>query len=170
MAPIKDLYDEDFFTWAIAQAEQIRCLSDCKCAASNMLDIERLAGEIADLGRSDVLRVQSLLRQALSHIIKIICDPTSASLAHWEREVMTFILDAEDSYAPSYRQRLDIDRIWQKAQREAALALQQYGVDSQIFPETCPLDVDWLMSDDFQVQEACKIVQQVSSDFKTKKF
>jgi len=59
----KTLYDEDFYAWTQHQAALLRRLSP----AGNELDLEHIAEEIEDLGRSDLRAARSLCqRKALS--------------------------------------------------------------------------------------------------------
>ena len=144
-----DEYTHDFPAWAERQADLIRSI-----AGVPGLDVEHVAEEIEDLGRSDVLRVQGHLRQAMSRLIKIVSDPHSTAVPHWEQEVMTFVLDASDAYAPAYRQRIDMDKVWRKARKEAAVRLRQSGISPVSLPDDCPLDLDWMVGDDFEIDFA----------------
>lgn len=81
--PNGENYTKDFFAWTADQAENLQKIKQCECEFSTHLDIDLLVEEISDLGRSDVLRVQSLLRQALAHLIKISCDPNAQSVQQW---------------------------------------------------------------------------------------
>ncbi|WP_165910213.1 DUF29 family protein [Rhodovulum bhavnagarense] len=148
------MYQEDFLAWTIDQANRLRAISQFQLEEFDGVDFDLLIEEVEDLGRSDVLRVQSLVRKALVHLIKIVSDPDADAVNHWEREVMTFTLDASDSYGGSYRQRIDMDAVWKKAQREAALALGQHGSSPKSFESSCPVDLDWMMGDEFTVEAA----------------
>ena len=154
MMPDGALYQEDFLAWTIDQANRLRAISQVQLEELDGVDFDLLIEEVEDLGRSDVLRVQSLIRQALAHLIKMVSDPDAEAVHHWEREVMTFTLDASDSYGASYRQRIDMDGVWRKAQREAAHALAQHGVTPKSFETSCPVDLDWMMGEDFTVEAA----------------
>lgn len=156
--PDGNQYSQDFNAWAIDQAQRLRTLVKAEGGLFNDIDIAHVIEEVEDLGRSDILRVQSLVRQSLSHMIKIICDPSCASVAHWRREAMTFALDASDSYGRSYRSRIDMDGVWKKAQKEAATELEQYGTAMPAFAPVCPVDLDWMMSDAFCLSDAEKMV------------
>lgn len=150
----KDLYTDDFASWAEKQAAILRGMQGFRG-----LDAERLAEEVEDLGRSDVLKVKSLLRQALSHLIKIASKPDADPLDHWKREVNTFIFDAQDQYSPSYRQRIDLDAIWKKSKKMAEDDLATYGESVASLPDACPLTIDWLMDDEaYDLTAACTIV------------
>ena len=52
----QSLYEEDFYAWTQRQAELLRRLAP----VGNELDMEHIAEEIEDLGRSDLRAAQSL--------------------------------------------------------------------------------------------------------------
>ena len=54
------LYEEDFYAWTQWQADLLRRLPDI----SNELDVEHIAEEIEDLGRSDLRAAQSFCEHA----------------------------------------------------------------------------------------------------------
>lgn len=152
--PDGNQYTQDFHAWAVDQAQRLRAVAQAKGDLFKDIDITHVIEEVEDLGRSDILRVQSLVRQALAHLIKIVCDPDPGSVPHWRREAMTFVLDASDSYGRSYRHRIDMDVVWKKAQKEAAASLDQYGLKLPMFAPQCPVDLDWMMGDGFALPEA----------------
>ena len=51
-----DLYDEDFYAWTQQQAEALRT----HFKGDNRLDVEHLAEEVEDLGKSELQAVESL--------------------------------------------------------------------------------------------------------------
>jgi len=61
------LYDADFYAWTQEQAELLRRLP----AVSNRLDVELIAEEIEDLGRSELHAVQSLCEHIIEHLLKL---------------------------------------------------------------------------------------------------
>jgi Domain of unknown function DUF29 len=152
--PDGNQYTQDFHAWAVDQAQRLRAAAQTHGDVFMGIDITHVIEEVQDLGRSDILRVQSLVRQALAHLIKIVCDPNSDAMPHWRREAMTFALDASDFYGRSYRHRIDMDVVWKKAQKEAAASLDQYGVAMPMFSSLCPVDLDWMMGDGFTLTEA----------------
>jgi hypothetical protein len=61
------LYEEDFYAWTQQQAELLRRLP----AVGNEIDLEHIAEEIADLGRSDLRAAQSLCAHIVEHFLKL---------------------------------------------------------------------------------------------------
>ena len=103
-------YDEDFYLWTQEQAAALRGMS-----RSNLLDVEHLAEEVEDLGRSQLNKVRSLLRLILLHLIKLALEPDGPADRHWRSEILAFADDARDAYSPGMRQLLDLQELWRKA-------------------------------------------------------
>ncbi|HKM69015.1 MAG TPA: DUF29 family protein [Stellaceae bacterium] len=59
----ESLYEEDFHAWTQQQAELLRRLP----ATGDELDLEHVAEEIEDLGRSDLRAAQSLCEHIIEH-------------------------------------------------------------------------------------------------------
>src|SRR5215471_15258146 len=93
------LYEEDFYAWTQQQAELLRRLP----TISNELDIEHIAEEIEDLGRSDLRAAQSLCERSIEAKLDL---PARYRMAvrlarRLERDVPGFLnrLPAECPYA-----------------------------------------------------------------------
>ena len=65
---VSDLYNSDFVLWTEQQAEALRHVT----GATNSLDLINLAEEIEGLGRRDVREVESLTRQIMDHLLKLV--------------------------------------------------------------------------------------------------
>src|SRR5438477_8492390 len=61
------LYDEDFYAWTQEQAELLRRGG----AGANGLDVELIAEEIEDLGKSELHACQSLCEHIIEHLLKL---------------------------------------------------------------------------------------------------
>ncbi len=147
----QNTYQTDFAAWAERQAALLHHAFNQIPFVFDGIDVDNLMEEIEDLGRSDILRVKSLIRQALSRALTICLDAQSQAVPHWKREVITFVLDASEAYAPSYNNGIEMSDVWEKAQREAAVALLEYNISPPKLPDECPVDLPWLMSETFTV-------------------
>ena len=87
---IDDLYEADFLLWTERQAAELRGLAKSRRDLPNALDLEHVAEEIEDLGRSELAAVKSYIRQILIHAIKIAARPKSDARFHWAEEIATF--------------------------------------------------------------------------------
>jgi DNA-binding PucR family transcriptional regulator len=63
------LYDKDFYAWTRAQADALRRLASERW--NGPLDLEHLAEEVEDLGRSELSTVRSQLERVLEHLLKL---------------------------------------------------------------------------------------------------
>lgn len=157
MAPSQQ-HDTDFYSWTQEQAALLRALP----RGSNRLDIDNLAEEIEDMGRAEIKEISSLLRQILTHLVKIAVDREARSAAHWVTEVSGFQSDAVLAYSPGLKQRLDLPKIWKLAKRNATDSLGEYGIAVPPLPEECPLTLDQLLDPDFSPREAAAILAKVA--------
>ena len=139
----RSLYDDDIIAWADQQAAALRALASQYPELSNAVDWENIIEEIECLGRSELKGVESLIRNALTHILKGFCDPASLSRLAWSVETDAFLDDARRDFRNSMRQKIDLDETWREAFRKAARELRAYGgsVPSGI-PQDCPFTLD----------------------------
>ena len=146
---------DDFFAWSQNQAGLIRRLTPSSGGVPDGLDIANVAEEIEDLGRAELNAAESLIRNILVHLLKAHSDPQAPALAHWRTETTTFYADLVQTYSPSIRQRIDLPKAWQLAQRIARDSLRERDRElSAAVPPACPFSVDELVSDDFDFDRA----------------
>lgn len=62
--PRADLYERDYYTWALEQAALLRAHRFAE------LDLENLAEEVEDLGKREAKELQSRLETLLAHLLK----------------------------------------------------------------------------------------------------
>jgi hypothetical protein len=146
------LYDDDILLWSEQQAELIRRLGQTRRDLPNDFDVENVAEEIESVGRSELAAVESYLQLVLLHLIKIVVELGSESVRHWRSEIAGFHANARRRYAPSMRQRIDLDEIWRAAREQAILgygeetarAAAELGAD-------CPIALDDLVGERIDV-------------------
>jgi len=149
------IYDTDILEWSEQQASALRGLARTRHDLPNELDLEHVAEEIEDVGRSEFLAVQSLLRQILIHLIKAVSASDALSMLHWRKEVVGFHGDLLDRITPSMRSRLDLSKLWQQAAKraEADLAVRGESVTSGL-PSQCPLTIAEIIDPEFDFLQA----------------
>ena len=118
----RDLYDRDWYAWTQDQAARLRAWPEH--LRPNGLDVEHLAEEVEDLGKSDRRAIESFLHQIALHLLKLEFHPAAAEARlHWMAEIDTFRLEVERRFAdsPSLRaRRAEIaGRAWASAERAA---------------------------------------------------
>ncbi len=106
------LYDDDILLWSEQQAAAIRKLGATRRDLPNELDIENVAEEIESVGRSELAAVKSYLRLIFLHLMKLAMEDDARAARHWRSEIAGFHSDMLDRYAPSMRQRIEVDEIW----------------------------------------------------------
>ena len=61
----RSLYDEDIYAWAQQQADALRRLAGTRRDLPNELDLENVAEEIQDVGKSELGKVESFIELVL---------------------------------------------------------------------------------------------------------
>ena len=139
-------YDTDILIWSEHQATLLRRRAAGELVNEAELDWPNIAEEIEAVGNEQLHAVRSLLRQALIHMLKVDAWPLTGEAAHWQTEARRFRIEAQDRYAPSMRQRINLARIYLQAVR-----LMPETIDGQPplpVPATCPVTLDELLSDE----------------------
>src|SRR3954454_25004022 len=130
-----DFYHDDVLAWSERQADLLRRVA--RGERVNDVDWEHVIEEIEDVGLSHLNAVRSYLRLLLVHLLTVHGWPESAAAGHWRGEVVSFQADAAQRYAPSMRQRIDVEALYRVA-REQVQASRYDGRDALPLPETYP--------------------------------
>lgn len=141
--PAKQLYDQDFFEWTVRNA-------DLLCSGRlDEADLEHIAEEIEDMGKSERRELESRLEVLLAHLLKWSCQPArrgrswKATIRVQRTELLRWLADM-----PSLRNHL----------RRSLAALYPVGIERAIseadlpddaFPKTCPFTFDQILDPDF---------------------
>ncbi len=142
--PTGTLYDTDVVAWSEEQVAKLRALA--ATVGSNAVDWENVIEEIESVGRSQRSKVESLVRNALVHLIKVASSPRSLSARSWRDEVTMFLDQADDALNPSLRVSLDVDLMWGRARESARANLAPYGESlSASVPVACPFTLHHLL-------------------------
>lgn len=133
-------YEDDVHAWA---QEQVHFL---QAGAWARLDIEHLADEIADVGRSERHALTSALSVILLHLLKWDHQPTRRTRS-WVTSIRTqrVVVAERLEDSPSLKSRIDVlvARAYHRALIEAA---GETGLDEGTFPPACPYDVETIMT------------------------
>ena len=144
------LYESDALAWSDQQADLLRRLAAGELV-NEAVDWPNVIEEVQDVGRSELRSCQSLLRQALTHLLKLYAWPASQATAHWQEEVMNVIDDAETRFAPSMRQHIDVADLYKRSLKRVRAATDDAG-EPRSLPEICPLTLDDLLAPDADVR------------------
>jgi hypothetical protein len=144
------LYDDDILEWSEQQAAALRDVARTQPGVSNEIDWGNVAEEIESAGRSEFAAVQSLVRLILVHLIKAVSAADTQSILHWRKEVVAFQRDLLDRVTPSMAGRIDIDKLWQQANKQADADLAVHGQSvADALPRHSPLDLQQILRPDF---------------------
>ena len=138
------LYEHDALAWSEQQADILRRL-----AAGERLnekpDWDNIVEEIQDVGLSQLNACRSHLRHALTHLLKLHAEPSSQAANHWRGEIANFLTEARDHFAPSMRQRIDLQVLYADAIFLAGSAARE-AADITTIPPACPYTLDDLLT------------------------
>src|SRR3978361_335631 len=101
-------YDTDILTGGEHQAELLRRRAARDAVTEAEMDWPNIAEEIEDVGRSQLHSVESLLVQALRHMLKAEAWPLSCDAPIWRADAIDFRRQARRAFVPSMRQRIDV--------------------------------------------------------------
>jgi hypothetical protein len=136
------LYDTDILIWSEHQADLLRRLASGE-RLNDAVDWENVIEEVEAVGRSEMRACESLLLQALIHLLKLYRAPGSRSGSHWRGEIDTFLRDAQRYFSPSMRQRIDLAALY--GQALSRLRSEARGRPDSRLPATCPFVLDDLL-------------------------
>ena len=135
-------YDIDILTWSEHQAALLRRVANGD-VTNETPDWANIAEEIESVGRSELHAVESLLIQALRHMLKAEAWPLSRDAPTWRADAIDFRQQAQRRFVPSMRQRIQVADLYTNALRAMPEA-----VDEQPplpVPAECPVTLDDLL-------------------------
>ncbi len=140
---VSNLYDEDFAVWTEQTASLLRA------GRFDQIDVEHLAEEVEDMGKSQRHEVQSRLRVLLVHLLKWKYQPQKRSPS-WRSTVVTQREELNDVFAdsPSLRRSLPnaVARIYAASVELAGI---ETGLPQGAFPSECPFSVEQVLDHKF---------------------
>ena len=143
---LRGLYDTDIVAWAKEQAELLRA------GRLDQLDLEHIAEEIEDVGKSEQRELASRMAVLLAHLLKWQFQPERRG-ASWETTIRTQRASIERRLrrTPTLAPSLKDPDWWADAWDDALdTATRETGISD--LPRTCPwgldriLDSGWLPS------------------------
>ena len=136
-------YEKDVVVWSIEQAALIRA------GRFELLDLENIAEEILDVGKSEQRELANRMALLLAHLLKWQFQ-TELRGSSWQRTIKAQrkgVLSRLDE-TPSLRGKLSdarwFDMIWSDALAQAA---NETGLD--VSPEVCPWAMDEILAADW---------------------
>ena len=133
-------YADDFYSWALHQAELVR---GGRLAEA---DLPNIAEELADLGRSERRELRSALARIMQHLLKWDYQPAKRTVS-WQKSIDIHRVHARQDLRDNPGLRAELGDILSDAYEMAVrYAAKETGVSRAAFPATCPYDFDSVMN------------------------
>lgn len=142
-APLGTRYETDVVAWANEQAALLRA------GKLSQIDIENIAEEIEDVGKSETRELESRMAVLMAHLLKWQFQPARRG-SSWRKTILVQRKSVRSRVAktPSLKNCLTnrqwLDDSWNDA---VLTALQETGLDC--FPENCIWTAEMILSDSF---------------------
>jgi hypothetical protein len=138
-------YDGDIIAWANEQARLIRA------GLFEKLDIEHIAEEIEDVGKSEQRELESRMAVLLTHLLKWRHQPDRQGNS-WRSTITTQRegIARRIKKTPSLKADLEDPAWWREAWADAlTMVTRETGLGFEAFPEKCPWDMKQIMDEKF---------------------
>ncbi len=140
-----ELYDTDVLEWSQHQARLLRQHAAGE-AGNEAPDWANIIEEIESVGLSELRATRALLVQAMLHDLKAEAWPLARDVENWRADARRFRGDAADAFAPSMRQRIDLDRLYRRALHSMPETMD--GLAPLPVPQVCPVTLAELLADE----------------------
>jgi hypothetical protein len=141
---LQQLYEIDDYLWL---EETIKVL---KNKDLENLDIDNLIEELESLGRSELNKVRSLLKQIIIHILLLEYwqEEYDRNCSHWKGEIIAFRDDLNNSLTTTLKNKLvqELESIYNVAVK---IVSTKTGLSKNVFPENCPYSLEQLLDDNW---------------------
>jgi hypothetical protein len=143
------LYEADFYAWTRQQATELRRLA--KTRPNLPLDLEHIAEEIQDLGKSERDTVYSLARQIMQHLLLIEHSPATEQRRHWMDEIDEFRAEIKRKLSATIRRglRRDLGEVYADGRLLVERKLRRHGEHqaAAALAAHCPYTVEQVLGD-----------------------
>ena len=139
---MSDLYDDDILLWSERQAGLLRRISAGE-PLNERPDWVNIIEEVESVGREQLHAVESLLFQAIVHMLKAEGWPLARDVENWRGDARGFRVQARRRFAPSMRQKIDLADIYADALKTLPDTMD--GQPPQPVSPTCPMTLDELL-------------------------
>jgi Domain of unknown function DUF29 len=158
-----ELYDEDFYAWTQQQAKALRT----HFRGDNRLDVEHLAEEVEDLGKSELQAVESFVEQIIAHLLKLDYSGQAAPRSHWRAEILNFRHNIDRKITPSIRRTVEraLDELYHGGRQTAAAGALVHEPDLiRRLPKSCPYDWDAIWHRDVLAEAGVGLEEPAETD------
>ncbi len=145
-----DLYEDDFYAWTKVQAKALRLLAAER--GNDTIDAERLAEEVADLGKEQRNACRSQARTIVEHLLKLLLSPSPEPRAGWERSILLARAALDDRLTRTLERDLEanLGKLYGQAATFARQSLEARGEHeaAACIPGKCPFTLDNIRTQD----------------------
>ncbi len=136
---LKQLYEIDDHLWLLETIELL------KQKNFNELDLENLIEELESMGKRDINKAKSLLRQIIIHLLLLQYWQLEIerNYHHWRGEIKTFRYDLNNHLTTNLKHKLKEDLV--NIYKSAVDFVQEKTQFSVIFPTECPYTLEQLL-------------------------
>jgi hypothetical protein len=138
-------YENDVIAWANEQAAFIRA------GKFDLLDIEHIADEIEDVGKSEKRELRSRIAVLLTHLLKWQFQPERRGNS-WQRTIKTQRKEiaAHITNTPSLKAEISNQDWWESVWADTLIiATKETGLNFDDFPEECPWEYQDVVNPEF---------------------
>lgn len=139
------LYERDILVWSDQQAGLLRRLAAGERVNAS-IDWDNVIEELESVGRAQLQACESLLVQAMVHLLKQRAFPDASSLHHWRGETVGFLAAARRAFVPSMRQRIGMADLYATALAQVRDGARE-GEAMELLPDACPFDLAELVGE-----------------------
>lgn len=141
----KASYESDVIAWAQEQARLLRA------GRFDALDIEHIADEIEDVGKSEQRELESRMAVLLSHLLKWQQQPERRG-SSWQRTIkeQRKAIARRIAKTPSLKADLQDSDWWEGVWGDALIkAADETGIEFDRLPSACPWPKEKVLSDEY---------------------
>jgi hypothetical protein len=146
---MSSLYEKDFYSWTIEQAEALRAAGKARLDTPRVVDWEAVAEAIESLGRSQASELGSRYYRLLTHLLKWQYRPKKRSRS-WRATIVeqrTGLVDLLEENPGLLPMRASaFAKAYDNARK---LASAETGLPIRTFPEASPFSLEDAMNEDF---------------------
>jgi|JI9StandDraft_1071089.scaffolds.fasta_scaffold299604_1 hypothetical protein len=138
-------YEKDIVAWANEQASFIRA------GRFELLDLEHIAEEIEDVGKSEQRELENRMAILLAHLLKWQYQPARRG-ASWQKtiKVQRTQVNRRIQKTPSFKHTLQDTEWWEDTWGDAITqASKETGIELTVFPEICPWTPEQILDLEF---------------------
>lgn len=138
-------YEQDIIAWANEQARLIRA------GRFDLLDLEHIAEEIEDVGKSEQRELESRMAVLLAHLLKWQFQPERRG-SSWQITIrgQRNMVCKRVSKTPSLKYTLQDSDWWSEAWFDGVTqASTETGLEFDTFPEDCPWTPEQILDQEF---------------------